>query len=86
VIRLSDVRRILDGEVREILTELDGVDLDDTSAIASQTKTKAREARAEMSKSLLLLADRLDLCASLVRREYWFARGEIDPLNPDRED
>lgn len=83
LIDLTRVRNVL-AEVNELVEELDGVELDETNAIESQTKTKAREIKARRSQSLQLLATRLELAGHLVRNEYWFARGEVDPLDLDR--
>ena len=85
MIDLERVRGILNGDVADLIGNLDGVDLDDTDAITNQTRSNARQAKAEKSKELLLLADRLSLAESLVRGEYWFARGESDPLDVDRD-
>jgi len=83
VIDLTRVRIVL-AEVGALVEELDGAELDETAAIDSQTKSKARSIRAKRSQNLQLIAGRLELAAQLVRNEYWFARGEIDPLNPER--
>lgn len=84
MINLSRVKAIL-AEAEAIVSELDGTELDETNAVASQTKSKAREVRARKSQDLNLLADRLQLAAQLVRTEYWFARGESDPIDERRE-
>ncbi len=81
MIDLEKVKRMLEGEIVDLIDGLHGVDLDDVGAIESQTKSKIRTFRAEKSKELLLLADRLELCANLVRNEYWYAKGEEDPLH-----
>lgn len=86
MINLDRVRKMLDGEIVDLVDELDGFDLDETGAIESQTKSRQRTLKAEKSRELLLLADRLELAANLVRNEYWVARGEGDPLLPDRSD
>lgn len=85
MIDLDRVKKILTEDVFELLDGLDKFDLDETGAIEGQTKSKARTLRAEKSKELLLLADRLELAANLVRNEYWYARGEVDPLDPERD-
>lgn len=85
MINLHIVRRVLD-HASEMVDSLDGLPLDESDAITSQSKGEARRIRAQRSQDLQLLATRLELAAALVRNEYWFARGEIDPLNPDRED
>lgn len=85
MIDLSRVRNVL-NEVNDLVDELDGVSLDERDAVTSQSKGQARQAKAQRSQELQLLAHRLEFAASLVRNEYWFARGESDPLDPDRED
>jgi hypothetical protein len=84
MIDLTKVRAVLD-DANSLIGDLDGLDLDDSTAVTSQSKGKARQERAQRSQELQLLATRLELAAALVRCEYWFARGEPDPLNPNRE-
>lgn len=81
MIELNRVRNVL-AEVQELVETLDGVDLDETDALTSQSKSKSRAEKAARSQELQLLANRLELAASLVRVEYWHARGESDPLAP----
>jgi len=83
VIDLTTLREVL-TEVEGLVEELDGCELDETRAVESQSKSKTREVKARRSQSLQLLASRLELAAVLARNEYWFARGEIDHLNPER--
>lgn len=83
VIDLSGVKSVL-AEVQALVNDLDGRELDDSAAITSQSKGAARQAKAQRSQDLQLLATRLELAAGLVRNEYWFARGEVDPLNRRR--
>lgn len=85
MIDLSRVRNIL-REVEELIEELDRLDFDDTRALTDQSKGRARQRRAEKSQELQLLATRFELAASLVRVEYWHARGEADPLNDARDE
>lgn len=85
MIDLSRVREVL-KECETLIDDLDGVDLDDSDAVTSQSKGQLRQARAQMSQDLQLLATRFELAASLTRVEYWFARGETDPLDPGREE
>lgn len=82
MIDLTHVKSVL-KEANGIIPWVDGVDLDETDAITSQSKGKARHQRAQTSQHLQLLATRLELAAALVRNEYWVARGEIDPLQPE---
>jgi hypothetical protein len=83
MIDMTRVRPVL-KEIEELIDELDQLDLDETDATYRQTKTKLREIKAQRSQDLQLLATRLELAAALVRNEYWFARGEIDPLDGAR--
>lgn len=74
------VRDVLQ-DIGELVDDLDGIDLDESDAITSQSKGRHRQERARISQDLNLLADRLDLAAQLVRVQYWKARGEEDPLS-----
>lgn len=84
MIDLNRVRHVLD-EAQELVDDLHGLQLDDSTAVTSQSKGKARQERAQRSQELQLLATRLELAAALVRNEYWFARGEPDPLCETRD-
>lgn len=84
MIDLGHVKGIL-AEAEALVAELHGVELNEERAVEDQTKNRTRVERARLSQDLNLLAGRLDLAAELVRNEYWFARGEDDPLNPERE-
>lgn len=83
VIDLERVRGVL-GQVHDLMEDLEGQDLDDSRAVEDQSKGKARQERARKAQDLQLLASRLEFAAALVRNEYWFARGELDPLDPQR--
>lgn len=85
MIDLSRVRSVL-KDVNDLVEELDGLALDERDALTSQSKGELRQMKAQRSQELQLLATRLELAASLTRVEFWYARGESDPLNPDRED
>jgi hypothetical protein len=85
MINLTTARRAIDDAVT-LIAELDGQELDETHAITSQSRGALRKRKAEMSQDLQLAATRLELAASLVRVEYWHARGEGDPTRPDRND
>lgn len=85
MINLSRVRSVLQ-EVDELVRGLDGADLDEQDAVTSQSKGRARQERAKKSQDLNLLAARLRFASELVLNEYWFARGEIDPLDRRRQD
>jgi len=63
-------------QAEEILGELDGLDLDDGDAVYSQPRSELREARAQTSKDMLLLVDKLTLSALLVKDAYWVFKGE----------
>lgn len=80
VIDLTLVRKTL-GEAATLVDRLDGLDLDEKDAVASQSKSRTRQERAQASQNLNLLASRLELAAQLVRVEYWAARGETNPLD-----
>lgn len=83
MIDLSRVKAVL-REVQTLISDLDGLSLDDSEAVTSQSKGVARQERARRSQELQLLATRLELAAALTRTEYWFARGEMDPFDPER--
>jgi hypothetical protein len=85
MIDLSKVKFVLQ-EVQALIADLDGLNLDDSAAVTSQSKGLARQERARRSQELQLLATRLELAAALTRTEYWFARGESDPFDPERVD
>lgn len=83
MIDLSNLRSVL-AEVTALVNDLDGKELDDSDAVTSQSKGALRQLKAQRSQELQLLATRLELGAALVRNEYWYARGEVDPLNRRR--
>lgn len=83
MIDLERVKGVL-KEADTLMASLDGKELDDQRAIADQSKGRARQDRARMSQDLQLLATRFELAAALVRIEYWYARGESDPTQPQR--
>lgn len=78
--RVKDIMR----EVDSLIESLHGEDLDERKAVEDQSKARDRRERARMSQDLNLLRSRLQLAAQLVDNEYWFARGESDPLQPNR--
>jgi hypothetical protein len=78
MIDLSKVRVIL-AEVGSLVEDLDGVDLDERTAVVEQSAGDARRERARQSQALNLLSDRLELAATMVRVQYWNARGHGDP-------
>lgn len=80
-INFDRVRNVLD-ECRDLMNSLDGMELDESNALVSQSKGAARQRKAKASQDLQMLATRFELAASLVRVEYWIARGELDPLVP----
>lgn len=83
MIDLRKVRTVL-AECDGLVSQLDGVELDESDALDSQSKGQARKKKAQTSTSLSLLADRLAMAEALVRNEYWFARDNLDPLDPTR--
>lgn len=85
MIDLTNVRRVL-SDAADIINSLDGQELDERDAIPSQSRGIERRKRAQRSQDLQLLATRLELAASLVRVEYWHARGCSDPLRSNRTD
>lgn len=85
MINLTKVAAIV-KEATDLIADLDGLDLDEADAVTSQSKGDARRLKAQRSQDLQLLATRLELASALVRCEYWYARGEGDPLNPNRKD
>lgn len=85
MIDLTKVREIVD-EATALIDELDGFELDETNAVKSQAKSSIRTLKAKKSQNLQLLATRLELAAQLVRVEYWYARGEADPIRTARND
>lgn len=82
---MTKTRAVL-AECTELVDALHDQDLDETDAVESQSKGEARRRKAQLSQDLNFLATRLELAAALVRVEYWYARGEADPTNPERED
>jgi hypothetical protein len=85
MINLTTVRRVL-NDAQVLIEGLDGRELDETDAVTSQSRGIERKKRAQMSQDLQMLATRLELAASLVRVEYWHARGADDPVCPERHD
>lgn len=79
------VRQTL-NECSRLVEELDGLDHDDSRAHLESSHTNARKERARRSQQMQFLANRLELAASLVRNEYWVARGERDALDIDRSE
>lgn len=84
MIDLTKVKSVL-AEVDSLVQSLHGQDLDESKAVESQSKGRNRVERARLSQDLNLLAQRLELAAGLVKNEYWFARGEVDPLDRERD-
>ena len=74
-INLTAVKSVL-FEVVDLVDGLDGQVLDETGALS-----QGRAERAELSRNLSLLADRLELAAAMTRSEYWTARGYPDHIN-----
>lgn len=80
-----DTLRVTLKDAEQIVNELDGLEFDDRDAVTADKATRAkRQEQALRSKTLLLLAHRLELAKALVMVEYYFARGEIDPLDLER--
>lgn len=79
MIDLSQTRRIL-NDAWEVLEDLDGLDLEDPQSITAHRQSAearaAREERAQASRDLLMLADRLAAAEATVRDRYWKFKGE----------
>lgn len=73
-INLTTVDALL-GEAREIIHAHDGLDMEDFNSIQN-----ARDARAEVTRDLLRLADLLTTAAALTREEYWRAKNYPSPI------
>lgn len=82
MIDLAAVKAIL-TDALALVEELDGQQLDETQP---QQKGRGQQDRMRFSRSLQLLDDRLRLASALTMNEYWYARGEVDPLDPGRDD
>ena len=74
-------------EAAELMRQLDGLEID-TDSIEDDRKRvgkdELRQRRVDALKRMQLLAARLDLASALVWNEYWYARGEEDPLQEFR--
>lgn len=68
-----DMNPIISGliEARHAADDLEGLELQIDKANGTR-----RVEMAEATRSLLALADRLDLLAGLVRQEYWLLKGQ----------
>lgn len=68
-----DLNPVLTGliDATHAAEDLDGLDL----AIDKASGTRRPEV-ADATRSLLALADRLDLLSALVRQEYWLLKGQ----------
>lgn len=85
MIDMTKVRVALEDALA-ILDEVDGIDVDDSGSIGGDDTKTQREYKARISRSLLLLADRLEMASQFARSEYWYVKGEPDILNPERDD
>lgn len=83
MIDMTKTKAVLD-HCNELVGNLHGEDLDERDALVSQSRGQDRKRKAKLSSDLQFLATRLELAAALVRVEYWFARGDNDPTDPDR--
>lgn len=62
--------------VLEVIADCEkDAELLDKKPVSSPSSVDRRTVEAEVSRDLLNLADRLTLAASLVRNEYWTAKG-----------
>lgn len=87
MIDLTVIRKAID-DAKELAEDLDGLDLDDSDAIStsnskSRSKAEARAEKAQASKDLLLLADRLGAASYLCRDAYWKFKGEFSIIDQD---
>ena len=78
-INLSKVDAIIE-EAGRLMDDLDGKVLDETLA-GQQDRASAREERVQRSRDLQQLAHLFELAATLVRNEYWHARGGQDMIH-----
>lgn len=83
MIDLSIVARILDEDIMDLIDSLDGATLADPAPLPSDKveKDAVRALKAQVSRDLLMLSDRLALCEQLVRNQYWAYKSE--PLSVD---
>ena len=72
-IDLSDVRAAM-TRAESLIEMLHGQPLDESAAITSQSKGRARAERARLSQALQRLGHELDMAAGFARDEYWAAR------------
>jgi hypothetical protein len=77
-IDLSIVKAVID-DCELLITDLDGQNLDDRFN-HNTDKAEAREHKVRLSRDLQRLAHQLELAATLVRNEYWHARGGPDHI------
>lgn len=85
MIDLAQALAILD-ETADQMESINARSHSDPDPHGSGGTKEERADKARVSATLQLISTRLELAASLVRIEYWFARGETDPLNPERRD
>ena len=89
MIDMTKIQAVL-RDAQDLAVDLHGEELDERDATSSPkggvAKGEARRRRAELSQNLQFLAARLEMAAALARNEYWYARGEVDALDPDRDD
>jgi hypothetical protein len=87
MIDLTTARQVL-LKTEELFEDLDGLDLSDEAAVLEQGRTtpkraNLRQERAQASKDLLLLVDRFELLAQLVKDSYWKFKGEGSAFEED---
>lgn len=78
MLNLATVKQVLEDSTG-MVNDLHGMDLEDLDAHEHK-----RRKVAEVTRDLLQLADQLVLASSLVRNEYWFAKGYRDSLDLER--
>jgi len=92
MIDLTNARRIF-ADAKELFEDLDGLNLPEIDDITGQPPrgdrpsrtelTRIKAERAQAGRDLMLLADRLAACESVVRDAYWKFRGEPSIFEPE---
>lgn len=94
MIDLAHARKIF-VDAEELFEDLDGLDLPEIDDITDQVPRGAakpsraeiiriKSERAQASRDLMMLADRLAACEAVVRDAYWKFRGEESVFEPEQ--
>lgn len=75
MIDMDAVTDILDVDVKNLISSLHGT-IDTDLPVEKAEKDAVRSYKAQVSRDLLMLADRLELCKVLVKNEYWRYKGQ----------